>query len=213
MTPEEKYHSDRWFVLQKIRERELYAPNKNEIRYHLEITPYSKFEQHLPSAQINILKQLADEGAIKILDEESKSGYGAYYLFILQIQRPKFDELYRNEEIFKKEGLNTTTPTSPNMDTGSGDKIKSQPDGQKLPNTADEKKLCVLEKLKEEWDLAPVYEKNGVRVVFVTKISEERYDKWIRECGLEDEERLMDILATFQQRGVVVSFRKKANFI
>src|SRR3989338_5587490 len=166
MTPEEKYHSDRWFVLQKIRERELYAPNKNEIRYHLEITPYSKF-----------------------------------------------DQLYRNEEIFKKEGLNTTTPTSPNMDTGSGDKIKSQPDGQKLPNTADEKKLCVLEKLKEEWDLAPVYEKNGVRVVFVTKISEERYDKWIRECGLEDEERLMDILATFQQRGVVVSFRKKANFI
>ena len=102
MTPEEKYHSDRWFMLQKIRERELYAPDKNRIDYYLEITPFSKFEEHPPSVQINILKQLWGEKAIEILHEENKTGYGAYYLFTLRIKRPKFDELYRSEENFKK---------------------------------------------------------------------------------------------------------------
>jgi hypothetical protein len=98
MTPEEKYHTDKWFVLQSIKERELYAPNKNEISYRVEITPYSQFEKHSPSAQINILKQLADEKVIEILDEQKASGYGAYYLFIFKIKHSKFDALYRSYE-------------------------------------------------------------------------------------------------------------------
>lgn len=79
---------------------------------------------------------------------------------------------------------------------------------------ANRKKLCILEKLKEEWDLAPTdYEKNGVRIVLATHISDERYERWIRECELEDEQRLTDILTTFQREGIIVSLRKIANLV
>jgi hypothetical protein len=118
LAPEEKYHADRWFVLQKIREQELYAPNKNEIPYRLEITPYSQFDKHSPSAQVNIIKQLADEKAIEILDEQGKSGYGAYYLFVFKIKRPKFDELYqsyKNQHGTEGGRLGTSEPPKNNI--------------------------------------------------------------------------------------------------
>lgn len=100
MTPQDKYDSDRWFVIRKIKERELYnsPASSNEVRYYIEVTPFSKFEEHPPSAQISILRQLVNEGAIEILHEENKTGYGAYFFFILRIVHSKLDELYLSYE-------------------------------------------------------------------------------------------------------------------
>jgi len=93
-------------------------------------------------------------------------------------------------------------------------KKEVQPQLNNHLTSADKKKLCLLEKLKEQWDLAPAdYEENGVRIVLDAHIPDERYDKWIRECELDDEQRLTDILTTFQQEDIIVSFRKIANFI
>jgi len=106
----------------------------------------------------------------------------------------------------------TTSAITPEVKTDNKE-TQPQPNSQIL-TAADKKKLCVLEKLKEQWDLAPAdYEKNGVRIVLVTSIPDERYDKWIRECELDDEQRLTDILTTFQREGIIVSSRKIANFI
>lgn len=213
MTPEEKYHSDRWFVFQKIRERELYAPDKNGIDYYLEITPFSKFEEHPPSAQINILKQLVGEGAIEIIHEENKTGYGAYYLFVLQIKRPRFDELYRHEENFRKEKVKVTTPANPPVNAENSDEIKSQPNGQ-IANRAEKKKLCVLEKLKEEHDLTPktavrthvYFGYSHVRPAGEAWLYEQKLLTWIQECNLSDRLELENILAIFQQEGLVSKF-------
>ncbi len=211
MTPEEKYHSDRWFVLQKIREKELYAPNKNEVAWRFNITPYSQFENPSPSAQINILKQLANEGAIKIIDEESKSGYGAYYLFVLQIQRPKFDELYHAEENLKNEGIKATSFVGQQANTEN--KITSQPDNQVI-NKAEKKKLCVLEKLKEEYDLTPktpvrthiYFGYSYVRPAGEATLYGEKLSAWLQECNLNDRLELENILAIFQQENLISKF-------
>lgn len=129
MTPEEKYNGDKKYVLEQIREKELYSlqsPSREHvylgnyrvipkgIQYRVNITPYSKLEKHPPSVQISILRQLAEEGVIKILDEENRTGYGAYYWFLLEIIRPKFDELYRQYEssVNHQENKQTETDTT-----------------------------------------------------------------------------------------------------
>lgn len=113
MTPQEKYDSDRWFVMRKIKEQELYnsPASSGEVRYYIEVTPFSKFEEHPPSAQISILRQLASEGVIEILHEENKTGYGAYFFFTLRVIRPKFDELYLSYE--KSIGYKKDVETEP----------------------------------------------------------------------------------------------------
>jgi hypothetical protein len=80
---------------------------------------------------------------------------------------------------------------------------------------ADKKRLYILEKLKEAWDLAPkknsgqqmrqealmVYEQRAGEV----KIHENRFHRWFAECGIDGYE-LAGILTTFQQEGLVTKF-------
>ncbi len=84
-------------------------------------------------------------------------------------------------------------------------------------SVADKKRLFILEKLKEEHDLAP---KQNARptmlqeaiVVYAQRAGEiniprHKFVSWQNECGITDYYQLQNILATFQQEGLIESFR------
>jgi hypothetical protein len=80
-------------------------------------------------------------------------------------------------------------------------------------SSADKKKLFILEKLKEEFDLAP---KQSVsintggaysyrRPAGEVNIYQNKFSLWLHECEI-DFNQLQSILSTFQQEGLVVNF-------
>jgi len=79
---------------------------------------------------------------------------------------------------------------------------------------ANKKKLCILEKLKEEWDLTPkgpVSERAGlasyrVRPGGETQISQPKFYSWMRECDVGDLYEFKNILAGFQEAGLISKF-------
>jgi hypothetical protein len=82
-------------------------------------------------------------------------------------------------------------------------------------SAADTKRLLILEKLKDEWDLVPKQNSGpsmlqaGV-VVFnqragEVRIHERRFRQWLADCGI-DFYQLQDILTTFQQEGLITRF-------
>jgi len=87
-------------------------------------------------------------------------------------------------------------------------------------NTANEKILYILEKLKEEWDLVPkkdVVKRDaglgrGSKIVTHYKhprearISSQRLWPWMQECGI-DYHQLEYILRTLEQEGLIIKFR------
>lgn len=79
---------------------------------------------------------------------------------------------------------------------------------------ADEKKLKLLEKLKEEGDLTPQVPVRRhmylgysyVRPAGEAQISLEKTRKWIQDCGLSDLNELENVLTLFQQNHLIPSF-------
>jgi len=79
--------------------------------------------------------------------------------------------------------------------------IPSQANNQIL-TAADKKKLCILEKLKEEWDL--VSKKNNEEVVI--EVSWQRNIQWQGECGIDDSQ-FENILQGFKDENLLDGFR------
>ena len=80
-------------------------------------------------------------------------------------------------------------------------------------SSVDKKKLYILEKLKEEFDLAP---KQSIstnmggaysyrRPVGEVDIFQNKFGLWLRECEI-DFNQLQSILATFQEKGIIINF-------
>lgn len=109
MTQEEKHKRDKRFVLERIKEGERYSSKlKSQDRiyfgfhkeiskgvyYPIDVTAYSGEDAISSATQVNMIRELVQDGAIRILDEVPGQRYGEYFLFILEIIRPKFDDLY-----------------------------------------------------------------------------------------------------------------------
>jgi len=101
MTPEEKFNKNVGYVLQKIKERELYTKEGQPILYG--VTPSELFGVGIShEEEIEVLEKLQEWGTIKNLKETEK-----WNIFSLEIIRPKFDKFCKKrEEIDKKlEGI------------------------------------------------------------------------------------------------------------
>ena len=80
--------------------------------------------------------------------------------------------------------------------------------------TANRKKLCVLEKLKEEWDLTPetpvrthvYFGYSHIRPAGEARLYGQKLSTWIQECSLNDRLELENVLAIFQQEGLISKF-------
>lgn len=79
--------------------------------------------------------------------------------------------------------------------------VQAQLNAKDLLSAADKKKLCVLEKLKEEWDLVP--KKNNETIK--TDVSWQKLIQWEEECGV-DYNQLKNILQGFLDENLIVSF-------
>ena len=105
-------------------------------------------------------------------DEESE------IKFRITILQPKFDEYYKECEI--REGKDKKNEVLP----------------QQI-SKADVKKLYILERLKDEWDLAPK-KINGKKI----SVSEQTHTVWQRKCDI-NYNQLGNILGTFEEESLI----------
>ena len=68
-------------------------------------------------------------------------------------------------------------------------------------SVADKKKLFVLDKLKEEYDLTLPNENEPLKFHWQT------YDKWISTSGIEGYDQLHRILSGLQKEGLIINHR------
>lgn len=160
MTPEKKFNQDVWYVLQEIKKKSLYGADNKSVSYEIN---FYVIASGCPSGkeEIAILEKLQQWQAIKITDKKDildDCGLESGATYFLKILQPKFNEIYR-----RYEKLNTEFKSS---DNGAITSLSA----------ADRKKLCILEKLKEEWDLTPDR----------AKISQIKHSLWLRDCGITD---------------------------
>jgi hypothetical protein len=86
--------------------------------------------------------------------------------------------------------------------------------------TPNEKKLKILQKLQEEWELAPKKNEHptalGGSYIYLqpageVRISQTKFSMWMRECGMDWYE-LESILIGFRQEGLIIDFDNKNEF-
>lgn len=65
-------------------------------------------------------------------------------------------------------------------------------------NSATRKKLFILEKLSEEFELMP--KKLDPKLL---KFHWSHYEKWMRESGIESNQQLMNILLSLEEEGLI----------
>ena len=75
------------------------------------------------------------------------------------------------------------------------------------PTEVEKKLLCVLKKLKDEWDITPPNQGRGVLRAYTTAhISPRTHAQWQRECGLEDYTHFKNVLEFLRREGLIVHF-------
>lgn len=145
---------------------------------------------------------ISSETARTFLDGESlvvsdRHKFGAY--------RQKVSEIYKFAE---DDGVKRF----PSVYT----KPEPQSQSSKL-SVADQKKLRVLEKLKEEWDLVPKKNSGPMMIqagmvdyrkrAYTTRVSWQRYVlEWLPECEIKDWYQLQNILQHFKDEGLLEDF-------
>ncbi|HWW41887.1 hypothetical protein [Pedobacter sp.] len=97
-----------------------------------------------------------------------------------------------------------------------GEAINSDKNEEHNLSVADKKKLSILEKLKEEWDLTPKSDDEGVifqtgmrahlRFAGETKISHQKYLSWTSEAGISDWYEFENILNILKEEGLILKF-------
>src|SRR3989344_4188138 len=202
MTPEEKFNSEMWWVLQKIRYISLSTQKGRVLEWVMQARPIA----NIPPIGVRekMLLKIKELGGIRIFTQETKIvTYGKDFIYTFELLQPKFDEIYTK--------FQNACDINAWANTGQEKSLQNLKSGKDIDenipkfleveknlqlSVADRKKLSVLEKLKEEWDL------NGSGFI----VPESRYDEWINECGLEDYQRLEDILRGFQGQGLIENF-------
>ncbi len=225
MTPEEKFNREIWFVLQKIKEASFRTSPLEFIEYVVKFSGYKPSDAPEPENEVRVLKKIEEWEAIKILNENKHPiAYDIQAIvFHLITPSPKFENLYKKyEQTFYNNSKRASSVSATEYletikviaETGAWlDKIKkeqgiedkkeiqSQQNSQIL-TAANKKKLCVLEKLKEEWDL--LSKKNNGAVVI--DFSWQRNIQLQEGCGI-DESQLENILQGFKDEDLLDGFQ------
>lgn len=202
MPPLEELHKTAWQILCEIKQEQLATPNDQLII----IDTGSDVRERA-------VRMLAKTGSIKALEYQTsvlatlktiQKLNGVYTrpdAYKVEPIFPRFEEVYElYESIFSHE-YNTDEIKFLTNQVQVFSQSTNQQTEPKVTNlsAADQKKLFILEKLKAEWDLTPD--------AGATKISNQKYHSWMRECGITDWYELENILNILKQEGLIVSFR------
>ncbi len=202
MSPIEELHKTAWQILCEIQQEQLATPNDQWIIIDTNA-----------DVRERAVRMIAKTGSLKAL--EYQSSLLATFRSIQQLNGvhtrpnaykvepilPRFEEVYAlYESIFTKE-YNADQIKFLTKQVQVLSQSANKPSEPKKTNlsAADQKKLFILEKLKEEWALTP---STGE-----TKISTQKYHSWMRECGITDWYELENILNLLQQAGLISKFR------
>ena len=195
MTPEEKFNLYIWWLLKRIKDEHLATTSNTPVEFHTGNVEYLD-GSGIPSIdkRNKLMLKLQELGAIKIL-EEPRYIIGTGTIFVIEVLQPKFDEIYKK--------------FNPSLETTQAEKSPSL-------SVAEKKKLYILEKLKEEWDLTPQKNENPTmiqaglyfyeRSAGETRVSQQKFSAWERECGISDWYELENILTIFKQEGLIINF-------
>ncbi|MEK7663877.1 MAG: hypothetical protein AAB340_00280 [Patescibacteria group bacterium] len=101
--------------------------------------------------------------------------------------------------------------------------MKTKFNKEKYINYSEEsikKILCILEKLKAEWDLVPkedFREGRGhlgyLRTAGQSNISDDQYFEWMATCNLPAFNQLENILRTLQQENIILDFESFDEYV
>lgn len=202
MSPIEELHKTAWQILCEIQQEQLATPNDQWIIIDTNA-----------DVRERAVRMIAKTGSLKAL--EYQSSLLATFRSIQQLNGvhtrpnaykvepilPRFEEVYAlYESIFTKE-YNTDHIKFLTKQVQVLSQSANKPVEPKKTNlsAAEQKKLFILEKLKEEWALTP---STGE-----TKISTQKYHSWMRECGITDWYELENILKLLEQAGLISKFR------
>jgi hypothetical protein len=202
MSPIEELHKTAWQILCEIQQEQLATPNDQWIIIDTNA-----------DVRERAVRMIAKTGSLKAL--EYQTSLLATFRSIQQLNgvhtrpnaykvepiHPRFEEVYAlYESIFTQEHnadhIKFLTKQVQVLSQSSNKPL--EPKKTNL-SAADQKKLFILEKLKEEWALTP---NTGE-----TKISTQKYHSWMRECGITDWYELENILKLLEQAGLISKFR------
>ncbi len=198
MNPEDMLQLEIWWVMQQLRKESLLSGRPTFSLNKKEMFDTGKINDHVPSNQTQkkILFKLDGLRVINIEDMDTNySNLGIVFpiempvfdrrkdeeseiKFRITILQPKFDEYYKECEI--REGKDKKNEVLP----------------QQI-SKADVKKLYILERLKDEWDLAPK-KINGKKI----SVSEQTHTVWQRKCDI-NYNQLGNILGTFEEESLI----------
>ena len=93
MIPEEKFNSEMWQVLQKIRYISISAREGEALEWVMQARPIMS----MPPIGVRqrMLLKIEEFGGIKIIDEKvTNDTYGRDFIYTFKLLQPKFDEIY-----------------------------------------------------------------------------------------------------------------------
>lgn len=217
MSPIEELHKAVWQILGEIRQEQLATPNDQWIIIDTRI-----------EIKDRAIRLLAKVGSVKALEYNAFSAplqaiqklsgtYSKPNAYKIEPIQPRFDEIcdlydktfnrpYNAEEIQKlTETIHNLSPFKKTTE-------------QKIElSVADKKKLFILEKLKEEWDLTPKTDdepvmfqagmKAHLRLAGETTISHSKISSWMQESGINDWYELKNILEILKHEGLISNFQ------
>lgn len=202
MTPIEELHKTAWQILCEIQQEQLATPNDQWIIIDTNA-----------DVRERAVRMIAKTGSLKAL--EYQSSLLATFRNIQQLNGvhtrpnaykvepilPRFEEVYAlYESIFTQEyDADQIKFLTKQVQVFSQSANKPVEPKKTNLSAADQKKLFILEKLKEEWALTPSAGE--------TKISTQKYHSWMKECGITDWYELENVLKLLQQAGLISKFR------
>ncbi len=217
MTPVEELHKTVWQILGEIKQEQIATPNDEWIIIDTQVDTRERAVRLL--AKVASVKALDYDPLLAPLKAIQKlSGiHNKITAYKIEPIQPRFDEIcelydktfdhnYNTEEIKQ---LTDKIQTLSSVQKTTEQKIEL--------SVADKKKLFILERLKEEWDLTPKTDdepvmfqtgmKAHLRLAGETTISHQKFSSWMRECGISDWYELKNIFEILKQEGLISKFQ------
>ncbi len=202
MSPIEELHKAAWQILCEIQQEQLATPNDQWI-----------IIETSADVRERAVRMIAKTGSIKSLEYQSsvlatfrsiQKLNGVYTrpdAYKVEPILPRFEEVYKlYESIFTHDyNADEIKFLTKQVQVLNQTADQSAEPKETYLSAADQKKLFILEKLKEEWALTPSAGE--------TKISTKKYHSWMRECGITDWYELENVLKLLKQEGLIAQFR------
>lgn len=200
--PLEELHKAAWQILCEIKQEQLATPNDQWIIINTAADVRERAVRMI--AKTGSIKTLVYQSSVLATLKTIQELNGVYTkptAYKVEPLLPRFEETFElYESIFNRDYNAEDIKFLSNQIQALSQSV-DQPNETKVNNlsTADQKKLFILEKLRVEWDLTPN--------AGTTKISNQKYHTWMRECGITDWYELENILRILQQEGLISTFR------